>query len=111
MNKSLPMTAGQARVAVVYALPEVQTLIEVPYHDGMTAAEAVDASGITARVPAIAGQPLVLGIHGVEVGPTQQLAPGDRVEICRPLVADPRRMRFEKVAQGRTMARGDPDDS
>lgn len=95
-----------ATVEVVYALPDVQTIVELPHHDGMTAADAVAASGLAERYTEIAARPLVLGINGVEAGPTTVLEPDDRVEICRPLRRDPRELRAALASMGRTMGRG-----
>jgi putative ubiquitin-RnfH superfamily antitoxin RatB of RatAB toxin-antitoxin module len=69
----------------------------------MTAAAAVARSGLTARYPEIGESELILGIWGVEVTPDWQLQPGDRVEISRALVADPRDLRRELVSGGRVM--------
>lgn len=90
-------------VHVLYALAEAQTIVAVPYEPGMTAARAVELSGLAEARPAIAAGPLVLGIWGVEVDAAHALEPGDRVEISRPLVADPRVMRRELASDGRVM--------
>lgn len=90
-------------VQVLYALPDQQVIIGVEYEPDMTAAEAVAKSGLPGRFPSIGDEPLVLGIWGVEVDAGYRLAPGDRVEISRPLVADPREMRRELMSDGRVM--------
>lgn len=90
-------------VAVLYALPEEQPIVVVAFRPGMTAGEAVALSGLPERYPAIERSPLVLGVWGVEVDPGFELSAGDRVEISRPLIADPRDMRRELVSGGRVM--------
>jgi putative ubiquitin-RnfH superfamily antitoxin RatB of RatAB toxin-antitoxin module len=77
-------------VEVVYATPTVQRLVRVPYAAGLTAEQAVRSSGLAAEFPEIERQPLVLGVFGVRVARRHALAAGDRVEICRPLLRDPR---------------------
>lgn len=94
------------RAEVVYALPERQRIVPVVLEDGMTALQAVAASGLLQEFPELAGRALVLGIFGQRVDGSRRLAPGDRVEIYRPLKADPRETRRRLAAQGRTMGRG-----
>ena len=54
-------------VEVVYARPERQRIVRVPYEPGLTAERAVQLSGLAAEFPEIHGQPLVLGVFGVRV--------------------------------------------
>ncbi len=93
----------EATIEVLYALPGAQHIVELEYEPGMTAAAAVARSGLAERYPAIAASELVLGIWGVEVASGYRLRPGDRVEISRPLLADPRDMRREMLTDGRVM--------
>lgn len=102
-------TASTA-VEVVYALPDEQTIVRLAHRSGMTAAEAFTASGLEARYPEIARRPLVLGVNGIEAAPESVLEPGDRVEICRPLRLDPRRMRADLASLGLTMGRDGRDN-
>lgn len=88
------------KVEVVYALPTTATclLVEVPV--GTTAENAVMQSGILAKCPEIDGLALTLGIWNRTCKLTQVLEDGDRVEIYRALIADPkdaRRKRAEKA--------------
>jgi hypothetical protein len=94
---------AEPHVEVLYALPEDQTIVVLPYVEGMTAAAAVERSGLLARYPKTVDRALVLGVFGVPVAPEDAIKPGDRVEICRPLKADPRSMRRALVDGGRVM--------
>jgi putative ubiquitin-RnfH superfamily antitoxin RatB of RatAB toxin-antitoxin module len=96
--------AGQ--IEVVYALPERQRVIAVDFVDGLTAGEAVRASGMAREFPELAARQLVLGVYGEVVAEAHRLRPGDRVEIYRELEADPRDARRVRVAQ--TSTRGRP---
>ena len=96
-------------VEVVYARAEEQALVEVPFRAGMSALEAVERSGLMGEYPEISARALVLGIYGNRVEPGQLLSQGDRVEICRPLEADPREMRHALLAEGRVMGGGSPE--
>lgn len=100
-----------ASVEVLYALPGEQIIVEVPYEPGMTAALAVARSGLKESYPAIGEAELVVGVWGVEVDTAHLLEPGDRVEISRPLVADPRVMRRELMSDGRVMGGAQAPDS
>ncbi|MEO8143979.1 MAG: RnfH family protein [Betaproteobacteria bacterium] len=81
------------RVEVVYALADVQEVVvlDLPVH--ATAGEAVAASGLPAE--------LKLGISGKRVAAGQRLQDGDRVEILRPLAADPNEARRGRARRSR----------
>lgn len=87
-------------VEVVYAKPGVQRIVVLPRTEGLTAEEAVRRSGLLEAFPEIATRALVLGIFGQRVEPDRVLAEGDRVEICRPLLRDPRELRRELSSRG-----------
>ena len=79
-------------IEVVYARPEEQAVVALSVPAGTTAAEAARRSGLTERFPEIAAG-AKLGVFGKVVAPDTPLAAGDRVEIYRPLVADPKQAR------------------
>ena len=89
------------RVEVVYALPETQTVLRVQLPAGATVAEAIAASGICGRHPEIdlARQPV--GVFGHRVSLERPLRPDDRIEIYRPLAADPKTSRRRRAAKRR----------
>jgi len=91
-----------AVVEVVYALRDRQHVRQVRHADGMTAIEAVEASGLLEACPELAGNRLDLGVYGRVVQETQVLLPGDRVEVYRRLTADPREARRRTAARGKT---------
>lgn len=96
------------RVEVVYALPDRQRVVCVELTAGMTVTDAVTASGLLEEFPELGGRRLDLGVFGQVVPASRVLAAGDRVEIYRPLKADPREMRRRLAAQGLSMGRSDP---
>jgi uncharacterized protein len=77
-------------VEVVYATADEQRIVRLPFAPGLTAEQAVDSSGLLELFPDVAVRPLVLGVFGSRVELHHALSPGDRVEICRPLLRDPR---------------------
>ncbi len=86
------------RIEVVYALPLRQRVIELILPAPCTVEQAIRASGILREFPEIdlACQPL--GVFGRRVALTDRLGDGDRVEIYRPLVADPKEARRRRAA-------------
>lgn len=93
------------RVEVAYALPDRQRLVTLDVPRGSTAREAVERSGLQREFPEIDPEGNALGIFGRRCPPDQRLRDGDRVEIYRPLKADPKEVRRRLAARGRTMGR------
>lgn len=87
------------RVEVVYARPEHQWLIPLEVEPGITAAEAVVRSGLPQRCPEIDPWQQPLGVFGRRCTPDTLLRPGDRVEVYRPLVVDPKTARRRRAGQ------------
>jgi uncharacterized protein len=77
----------------VYALPERQEIADVALEPGMTVQMAVERSGLLARFPSAAAAPLVCAIFGQAAAPTREVRAGDRIEILRPLLIDPKESR------------------
>jgi putative ubiquitin-RnfH superfamily antitoxin RatB of RatAB toxin-antitoxin module len=90
-------------IEVVYALPDEQRIVTLAFEPGMTAWRAVEVSRLAEMYPEILKLRDMLGIFGTRVEPERMLRPGDRVEICRPLVADARAMRHMLLANGKVM--------
>jgi putative ubiquitin-RnfH superfamily antitoxin RatB of RatAB toxin-antitoxin module len=88
------VTPGKIAVEVVLALAERQTLRRVLLPEGSTVADALAASGLE-------GAQGRVGIYGEAVAATTALRDGDRVEIYRPLQADPKDLRRVRAAKRR----------
>ena len=93
-------------VEVAYALPHKQAIIEVEVPAGTTAVEAARQSGIAEKFEDIDLDNAKLGVFGNLVAPTQVLRAGDRVEIYRPLIADPKEVRKARAARIRSKREG-----
>ena len=78
------------RVEVVYAIPENQLVLPVSLPSGATIDDAIAASGIAKRVPDLDLATSKVGIYGKVSKLDQVLRDGDRVEVYRPLIADPK---------------------
>ena len=95
------MAAGDGPIAVevVYALPDTQSLIALTVAAGTTARQAIEQSGILRRHPQIDPSCRKIGIFGKAARPDVVLKEGDRVEIYRPLVANPKDARRRRAKQ------------
>jgi len=90
---------NKIHVEVAYALPERQTILELEEEEGTTALEAARQSGVAEIFQGIDLENDKLGIFGKAVSPTQVLRAGDRVEVYRPLIADPKEVRKARAAR------------
>ena len=86
-------------VEVVYAMRGEQVLVSLKVSPGTTVCEAIAQSGIAQRFPHIDPARSTVGIFGKLVKPDTVLRAGDRVEIYRPLIADPKDARRHRVRQ------------
>lgn len=96
-------------IEVVYALPHEQVLLKLKLPQGSTVAEAVQASGIMEKHPEINLAQNKLGIYGKLSKADAVLRDKDRVEIYRPLIADPKEVRRKRAEEGKVMKKGGGD--
>jgi uncharacterized protein len=101
--------AESMSVEVAYALPDKQVILTVQLAPGATLREAIDASGLLDRFPDIDLASQKVGIFGKLKKFDQTLHPGDRVEIYRHLIADPKEVRKKRAAEGKRMKKGGGD--
>lgn len=88
------------RPAATWAVPRLLCVtLDLP--SGATASDAVRASGLLVHLPGIPIERLDLGVFNRPCPPDRVLAPGDRVEIYRPLRIDPKAARHLRVAARR----------
>jgi putative ubiquitin-RnfH superfamily antitoxin RatB of RatAB toxin-antitoxin module len=85
------------RVEVVYALPQRQERVSLELAPESTVLDAIQASGLLQRLPQIDIERV--GVWGRPVSPQTLLRDRDRVEIYRPLVADPKQVRRARAAK------------
>ena len=88
-------------VEVAYALPHKQSIVEVRVAAGATALAAAQQSGIADQFDGIDLDNAKFGVFGKVVSPGQALREGDRVEIYRPLIADPKEVRKARAARAK----------
>ncbi len=93
-------------VEVAYARPDVQVILPVQVPRGATVADALHESRIGERFPEIDLEQSKVGIFGKLTRMDTELQPRDRVEIYRPLIADPKEVRRQRAAQGKPTKKG-----
>ncbi len=94
------MSSGLIEIEVVYALPHHQDVVMVRMPEGATVREAVEASGLLLKYPEIEpGGRNKLGIYNKLAKPDTVLRERDRVEIYRPLIADPKALRRQRAKE------------
>lgn len=88
-------------VEVVYALPEKQYIYKIQINKGSTVEQAISTSGVLELRPEINLQQNKVGIFSRAVRLTDEVEEGDRIEIYRPLLADPKDLRRNRAEKSR----------
>jgi hypothetical protein len=83
------------KVSVTYALPDRQTWLDVEVAEHATVRDAIEASGIIRAFPSLDLSTQKVGVFGKAVALEARLEAGQRVEIYRPITADPMLLRGE----------------
>lgn len=102
-NKSTPQ---KMLVEVAYAKPDAQVIVPVYVDKGTTLEQAVEQSGILKDFPEIDLAKNKVGVFGKMKNKDVELREKDRVEIYRPLIADPKEVRKQRAAEGKVMKKG-----
>ena len=95
-NRFMPET-DRIKIEVAYATTDRQILLPVEVAVGTTAVQALEESGISSQFPRIDWKNRVIGIFGKVCNPDQVLIAGDRVEIYRALLMDPKQQRRQRA--------------
>ena len=98
--------AGAFEVEVAYAQASRQVVKRVSLAPGATLRDAVEASGLDSDFRELRARPLDVGVFGRRMDPETALRPGDRVEIYRPLRADPKALRRSRARRQLATGRG-----
>ena len=91
---------------VAYATPDEQVLLVIESEPEITVEQAIQRSGILERFPEIDLTTSKVGVFGKAAKLDKVLDSGDRVEIYRPLIADPKEARKQRAAKGKAMKKG-----
>jgi len=87
------------KVSIVYANPSRQFWLELELPEGSRVRDLIDRSGVLNRFPEIALGQQKIGIFGKLTTLEAPLEAGDRVEIYRPITADPRLLKKKEKAE------------
>ena len=98
------------RIEVVYALPEEQPLLTVNASPQATIKEVILESGVLEHYPELEQQfekdKMEVGLFGKLAKMGQIVRDKDRIEIYRPLIADPKEVRKKRAAEGKRLKKG-----
>ena len=84
-------------IEVACATPRRQAVVALSVPRGCTVGEAVERSGLLREFPELDPAACKLGVFGSLRKPEDPLQPGDRVELYRPLIADPKQARRQRA--------------
>lgn len=89
------------QIEVAYALPSEQVILKIDVSPGATVREAIERSGVLRRFPEIDLETNRVGRWSHVVALDAPVRAADRIEIYRPLIADPKQMRRERAARSK----------
>jgi putative ubiquitin-RnfH superfamily antitoxin RatB of RatAB toxin-antitoxin module len=98
--------AASIKVEVCYALADAQDLVALELEAGASVLQAIRASGLLVRYPEINLDANKVGVFAKLVKLDAEVRDRDRVEIYRPLIADPKEVRRQRAAEGKAMKKG-----
>lgn len=93
------MNGKLLHIQVVFAYPQEQRLLAADVASGSTVEAAIRASGMLEKHPEIDLQQMRVGVFGKLCALGDRVREGDRIEIYRPLQADPKQARRERAAR------------
>jgi len=96
----------QITVEVVYARPDEQALEQLQVPADASVESVIRLSGLLQRFPEIDLAVNKVGVFGKATTLSATLNDGDRIEIYRPLIADPKEARKKRAAEGKAMKKG-----
>jgi uncharacterized protein len=104
------MSGAEISVEVVYALSQQQPLLHVRLAEGATVEDAIRASGLLEAYPEIdLAKTNKVGIFSKLVKLDEKVRDRDRVEVYRPLIADPKEVRRKRAEEGKVTKKGGGD--
>ena len=101
--------AEQITIEVTYPLPQKQDLLRLRVPAGSTVHQGITLSGILLKYPEIDLEKNKVGVFAKLVKLDSLLRDRDRIEIYRPLIADPKAVRKQRAAEGKVMKKGAGD--
>ncbi|WP_286265914.1 RnfH family protein [Thalassotalea atypica] len=99
--------AEQIHIELVYGLPHKQELMSLSVDDGFTIEQAIKVSGMLELFPEIDLESNKVGIWNRAAKLSDILRDMDRIEIYRPLIADPKEVRKRRAEKAKEEGRAD----
>lgn len=92
---------NKINIEVAFALPEKQSILKIEVPEGCSVFDGAKQSGIDKVFPEIDFETADMGIFGkiVKKPKEQTLREGDRIEIYRPLIIDPKQARLNRASK------------
>jgi putative ubiquitin-RnfH superfamily antitoxin RatB of RatAB toxin-antitoxin module len=97
---------ARTMIEIAYATPDLQKIIECEVDSGVSPRDVVRQSNIRQYFAEIDPETCDLGVFGKSIADDYVLADGDRVEIYRALIADPKEVRRQRAAKGLKTKKG-----
>ena len=91
-------------IQIVYAFPEKVWEKSMELRRGVTPIDVIKGSGILEEFPELQLSQMQFGVYSKRVDQNYLMAQGDRLEVYRPLTADPKTVRRELAKAGKTMS-------
>lgn len=90
---------NKLRIEVAYARPDLQKIVELEVDEGTSVFDAASRSGLEQIFPEIAYDEIDMGVFGKVVKKPHEelLRDGDRIELYRPLIIDPKQARLNRA--------------
>lgn len=88
---------AKINIELIYPLPNQQILLNLQIEDSCTIGQAIENSGILKKYPEINLDINKVGIFSKITKLSETLREGDRIEIYRALIADPKEARKKKA--------------
>lgn len=106
-NSAGEAVSDRITVEVAYALPERQALLTLSVSSAASVEQIIQQSGILQQFPQIDLQSQKVGVWSRPVKLTDLVKEGDRIEIYRPLIADPKDLRRRRAEKAKEEGRAD----
>lgn len=100
---------NKIKVEVAFARPDTQLIVSLEVPPDATVEEVIGLSGIMEKFPEIDLAENKVGVFGKLTKLGNTLREGDRIEIYRKLIADPKEVRRRRAAEGKNMKKGGSD--
>ncbi|WGK82097.1 RnfH family protein [Vibrio aestuarianus] len=97
----MSIESDMIHVEVVYALPHEQRVLNLVVDKNLNVQEIIEKSGVLELYPEIDLAKNKVGVFSRNVKLDAQVRDRDRIEIYRPLLADPKEIRRKRAEQGR----------